>query len=616
MIGREASGAPPLLGQGSRIADRYVVVRPLGEGGMGQVFEVEHEAIGRHFALKVLNINPCTEETLRRFRREARALGRVSTPRVAQVTDFGVESKLGPFYVMELLDGETLEDRLERVHHLNANEAIPIAIDLCEALAEVHEAGIIHRDLKPSNVGLTRTGPVRVKLLDFGLAAAMDGAALERITRSQEVVGSLPYMAPERFHNSTLTYSIDLYALGVVFYEMLTGDLPFNGNSAALMINQHLNEPPRPFSQAAPDIPIPASLEAIVARLLDKQPEQRFMSAAAVARALQAATVDAPVLPTLAEVRDEVSVAATVLAESSAELPVQPGAAMAGAGSNAGPQQPALAPTLDSRHPPAPINATSPSTPTPPASIAPTAFAPEGAPATWPQSASHPSASPSAYPSNAPPAYAGVGSGAVAPGYLPEGQAIQQSWVSGPIPPTTLKPALQGRPSGGSRSLIRIVAIAAAGLVGSMLAAVLAVVVIGSGDSADDEVERPQPQVQGTAPVPSPPSYQPVPPRGVETVIPAAVEPPHQNSAVLPPVSPLPLPSIPDAGASPAASETDPGADVPPDAGMSVTPTKRPVSPTPQPRRIGPRRPDRPPVHHRPRPRSDRPWQGEVIEHR
>jgi serine/threonine-protein kinase len=304
----------------ARIAERYVVVRLLGEGGMGQVYEVEHEAIGRHFALKLLNISPCSEELLRRFRREARALGRVTSPRVAQVTDFGFEPRLGPYYVMELLDGETLEDRLVRDRYLPAAHAIPVGIDLCEALHEVHSAGIIHRDLKPSNVGLTRSGAFRVKLLDFGLATAADGPFFERITRSQEVVGSLPYMAPERFYNAELTHSVDLYALGVVLYETLTGRLPFDGQSAAILINQHINGEPPPFSIAAPDLDIPPALEVIVNRLLDKNPAQRFESAAAVGRALHAATIDAP-LPTLCDTGANVGLAPTLLRDEVSTYP-------------------------------------------------------------------------------------------------------------------------------------------------------------------------------------------------------------------------------------------------------------------------------------------------------
>jgi serine/threonine protein kinase len=613
-------GAPSPLGAGSRIADRYVVVRRLGEGGMGQVFEVEHEAIGRHFALKILNINPCTEEVLRRFRREARALGRVATPRVAQVTDFGVEQRLGPFYVMELLDGETLEDRLERTHHLPANEAIPIAIDLCEALAEVHAAGIIHRDLKPSNVGLTRTGPVRVKLLDFGLAAALDGAALERITKSQEVVGSLPYMAPERFHGEALTLSIDLYALGVVLYEMLTGDLPFFGASAAVMINQHLSQPPRPFSMVAPDLQIPASLEAIVARLLDKDPAQRFMSAAASARALQAATIDAPVLPTLAEDRGEISVAATVLAESSSELPLQRGSAPQAPqpGWVSGPAAPML--RHDSQAPP---SATQPSTPVPPSGVIPTALVDDGSQASWPA----PYAPPSAYPSAPPgsqytsyPSSSSIGASATgAPdprtaGSYSSHRVEHQSWVSGPIPPTTLKPTLASDLSESSRPWLRFLIIAVAGVIGSMLAAVLAIAILSDDDGgAPSRTREDSAPIQSTAPmlqIPATPAA-PTEAEAPTVVVPMGV--PLESGAGLSP-PPLPLPLLPDAGIASTPGSSESVAEIAPDAGMSVTPTKspvrhlsktsvRPVRPTPPPSAplwTSPRPPER--------------WRGGIIE--
>lgn len=247
--GRRMSGAAhkkprgKSLEPGMTVGERYVVQSILGQGGMGQVLEVEHVSLGRRFALKVLRLERWNDELVRRFNREARALAKLTTPRVAQVTDFGVDEDSGPFYVMELLDGETLEDRLERLSRLSPREALTIGAATCDALADCHAAGIIHRDLKPSNVGLTQTGPVAVKLLDFGLAASMDDAFLSKITQSQQILGSLPYMAPEQFNAAPAAPSMDIYAVGICLYESLAGRLPFMAPSTAALIHQILSTP-------------------------------------------------------------------------------------------------------------------------------------------------------------------------------------------------------------------------------------------------------------------------------------------------------------------------------------------------------------------------------------
>ncbi|MCB9591202.1 MAG: protein kinase [Sandaracinaceae bacterium] len=272
------------LSPGKTVAERYQVTRILGQGGMGQVLEVEHLALGRRFALKVLRLERWNDELVRRFNREARAAGSLTTPRVAQVTDFGVDPTAGPFYVMELLEGETLEDRLERDEKVPAREALAIGAELCEALADVHDAGIVHRDLKPSNVGLPASGPVMVKLLDFGLAASMDDAFLSKITQSQQILGSLPYMAPEQFNGASPASTMDLYAVGIVLYESLTGRLPFMAPSAAAMIHQILSVPMPALPADLAGIP---HLEALLERFLAKEPAGRFSNARAAAQAIR-----------------------------------------------------------------------------------------------------------------------------------------------------------------------------------------------------------------------------------------------------------------------------------------------------------------------------------------
>ena len=266
---------------GTLVDERYRVVREIGGGGMGYVFEVEHVALGRRFALKVLRVGHWDDELIRRFRREARALARVHSPRVAQVSDFGVAENVGPYYVMELVDGESLQARLDRDGAIPIPEAVALAVALCEAVHDVHTEGLVHRDLKPGNIGLTLGKAIPVKLLDFGLAAGVDDAFLTRITQSHQVLGSLPYIAPEQFSGSRPNAAQDLWALGVVIYEMLTARLPFEAPSTAAMMHKILTSPP-PILDG-----FPPPLRAVIGRLLMKSPEARIGSAKEAAELLR-----------------------------------------------------------------------------------------------------------------------------------------------------------------------------------------------------------------------------------------------------------------------------------------------------------------------------------------
>lgn len=269
------SGAAP----GEVIAGRYRVVRELGAGGMGQVVEAEHVELEKSFALKLIRPDRWDATLEARFRREARALARVSTPRVAQVTDFGVDDDRGPFYVMELVEGEPLDDLIRREGPLGRERALELGIGIAEALADVHDAGIIHRDVKPGNIGVCHKGPVEVRLLDFGLATSADERFGSRITESKRVVGSMPYMAPEQFHGEAPTPAVDLWALGIVVYEMLSGQLPFDAPTTAALIQKILNETPPPLPQGRVAGPL--------SRLLAKEPSLRPQTAQEVMELLE-----------------------------------------------------------------------------------------------------------------------------------------------------------------------------------------------------------------------------------------------------------------------------------------------------------------------------------------
>jgi serine/threonine-protein kinase len=266
------------------LGDRYRLVRMIGSGGMGTVWEAEDETLGRPVAVKVLSESLAAgERAVRRFEREAQAAARLSGPYIAAVYDFG-RSEGRPYIVMELVRGETLEDRLAREGPLPPQEASRIATQVAEALQEAHGAGIVHRDVKPGNVMLTPAGDVKV--MDFGIAAA---AWAERVTTSGLVLGTPSYLAPEQAKSEKTTPASDVYALGAMLYEMVAGRPPFVAESPVALALAHIREDPRPLDQVADGVP--ASLASASMAALAKDPAERPPSAAAFASMLREPSV-------------------------------------------------------------------------------------------------------------------------------------------------------------------------------------------------------------------------------------------------------------------------------------------------------------------------------------
>jgi len=267
---------------GHVFGERYRVVSLLGSGGMGQVFRVEDATSGQALALKVLRPLDSDEgDRVRRFQREIQILTRIRHPAVLHILDWG-DSPAGLYFVTELVDGEDLKLAIRRRGPWPAPEAAALGATLADALAAAHAQGVVHRDVKPNNVMIARDGSVR--LLDFGLARGA-GIDLTTLTRTGTIVGTPGYMSPEQFDAHGVDERSDVYSLGVVLFEVLTGRLPFTGQTPIAVALAHKTEtPPLPRSLRPG---VPAWLERAVLRCLEKDPARRFASAAALAAELR-----------------------------------------------------------------------------------------------------------------------------------------------------------------------------------------------------------------------------------------------------------------------------------------------------------------------------------------
>ncbi|APR76942.1 serine/threonine protein kinase [Minicystis rosea] len=279
-----AGDEDPLLGE--VLAGSFMITGPLGEGGMGRVYEAEHVRLPRRFAVKVMLDQLASHpDAVARFEREAQAVARVKSPHVLEVVDvLRVQNR--PCMVTELLEGEELGDVLDRAGKLPIGQAIAICRQVCRGLASAHAVGVVHRDLKPSNLFLLgREGGVPfVKILDFGIAKMADGAQL---TRTGMVLGTPAYMAPEQARGSTsIDARADVYALGAVLYHMLTGEPPFSGGDPALTLARVLTEDPRRPRDLEKSIP--DGVEALIQHAMARDPASRPGSAEELDRLLAA----------------------------------------------------------------------------------------------------------------------------------------------------------------------------------------------------------------------------------------------------------------------------------------------------------------------------------------
>jgi serine/threonine-protein kinase len=270
---------------------RYRILRKLGSGGMANVYLAEDEELGRRVAIKILNDRYANDELfIERFRREAKSAAALSHPNIVSIYDRGEAE--GTYYIaMEVIEGRSLKELILTRGPLPIGHAVAYTLEMLEALRFAHRHGIIHRDIKPHNILIGE----RLKVTDFGIARA--GAS--QMTEAGSIMGTAQYLSPEQARGAPVTASSDLYSVGIVLYEMLTGKVPFTGDSAIEIAMKHLNEVPKPPSKIRPEIS--EELDHVVLRALSKAPEDRYQSAEEFAEDLHRVEAGLPLAPETSE---------------------------------------------------------------------------------------------------------------------------------------------------------------------------------------------------------------------------------------------------------------------------------------------------------------------------
>jgi eukaryotic-like serine/threonine-protein kinase len=282
----------PLVG--AVVSDRYRIVRKVGEGGMGAVYQAEHAVIGKRIALKVLFADLSRRaELVGRFLQEAKSASRIGHENVIDISDFGQTPEGLVYIAMEFLEGQDLGRMLRTERTMPWTRAQPILMQIAKALRAAHEKGVIHRDMKPENIFLVqREGrPDFVKVLDFGIAKVVSADQNDgpRLTQTGMIFGTPEYMSPEQAQGQPPDHRVDVYAVGCIMYQMLTGSVPFTADSFMGILTKHLLEPVVPPRQRRADLEIPADVEAVCLRAMEKDREKRWPDMNAFYRALGSA---------------------------------------------------------------------------------------------------------------------------------------------------------------------------------------------------------------------------------------------------------------------------------------------------------------------------------------
>jgi serine/threonine-protein kinase len=264
---------------GMTIDGRYVVESVLGEGGMGIVYLARHKVIGKKVALKILRRDFARQKEITdRFLQEARAASSIGNPHIIDISDFGELPDGSTYFAMEWLDGEPLSKLIDEHGTVPLERLVKIARQIADGLAEAHERGIVHRDLKPDNIFLVRHGSDRdfVKILDFGIAKVTN--ANSRETRAGTLFGTPHYMSPEQASGEAVDLRTDIYALGVILYELASGRLPFEGDNVMAVLTQHLYKRPATIRSLVQEGHVSPALEAVILKALSKKPAERYQT--------------------------------------------------------------------------------------------------------------------------------------------------------------------------------------------------------------------------------------------------------------------------------------------------------------------------------------------------
>jgi predicted Ser/Thr protein kinase len=280
------------------IADRYLIVRKLGEGGMGQVYLAEHVRMKRKSAVKVLHAGMVHDpDAIMRFNREAENASQIAHPNVAAIYDFGETSDGLIYLAMEFVDGEPLTKILEREGALPPQRAARIVEQVASALEAAHEGGIVHRDLKPDNIMITRgrDGGDVVKVVDFGIAKAMQ-ADEQNVTKTGLAIGTPEYMSPEQLGGGVLDARTDIYSLGLVAFNLLTGNLPFPTVTSREALVVRLTDRPRKLAEVRPDVSWPAQLQGVLDRALSQELAARYQKVSDLGQELTRAVEGMPAI--------------------------------------------------------------------------------------------------------------------------------------------------------------------------------------------------------------------------------------------------------------------------------------------------------------------------------
>ena len=273
----------------TRVGETYEILEELGQGGMAAVYKARDKRLGRTVALKVLPPHLVTDaQAQTRFEREARAGAHLEHDYIVTTYDFGIHDG-SPFLAVAFIDGETLAGRIKQQGRLAPEDTVALLAPIADALAYAHRKGVIHRDVKSNNI-MIRAEDQRPMLIDFGIAQA---SFTHRLTRRGDALGTPEYMSPEQASAQAIDHRSDLYSLGVVLYECLTGTLPFESPNTEVLLANIKHEPHRPVTEVTPGVPAP--LSAVVDRCLAKRPEDRYADGAALAEALRAGLAASPV---------------------------------------------------------------------------------------------------------------------------------------------------------------------------------------------------------------------------------------------------------------------------------------------------------------------------------